>query len=210
MLRSSLHVQSVHPLTTGNMRAISVSHFLRTVQTSETFELYSYNGTAIQKLKNNILYTTLSDNQPTALAFTLSVTDYENSLLDRAFVQGSIFAKVFKGENVYTGEYFSQVKRFDIQYPGLELSFSNVTKTSALVRVDFPNPLTVPLTNATLVLSGAHIRNQEFYIGQITNQLGWAGQIEIASWSLHRTCVVFATLLTDQISSFTGSVVIAQ
>lgn len=92
--------------------SIEASVTLRTIQVSGTFELFSYDGWMMKKLNHDIHYTVLSDNRKAALFFTLFSTDYQDLLLDGAFIQSSIFARVYKNNRIYTGQYFTQVTLF--------------------------------------------------------------------------------------------------
>jgi len=178
----------------------------RTVVIANNFEMYTYDGQMVAKIKSEVHPLTITSAKPIVNLFAVSTQDYQNLLTNGQSIQSTIFVKVYNG-STFTGEYYSSVKRFEIETPSITINVGNVTATSFVLSLQFKNPLLIPLTSSVLTISGAHIVDQVTNLGTleagfVTNDV--TVYIDSRGWPVRHDCFIFAKLTTDQVPSFNG------
>jgi len=146
--------------TNNQQRGVTISHMI---------SIETYGGTSVRILEKNINYLPLS-RALTNITWHFTKEEYQSYLSEFPRIAVSIFGKVFdiKGNNtVFTGDYLSKETHVDFNKPHLSVRVNGTTPSSIQLDIEFTNPLSIPLTNVTVLVDGVHLNHTEVSVGTI-------------------------------------------
>jgi len=183
----------------------------RTISFYYEVSVVDYTGQPAYMIVQNITHHLLPDARVYYYPITFYRKSYEHYVLDYAGFQISYFAKVFDSDGTWTGDSYGDRFQVLIEFPNLNLTIHDVSTSSFQVDVALHNPLSIPLTGVHLALSGAHITSQDLQLSDIPGDSDFVMKgipVSLNDVSVRHECNLFAKLISNEVSQFSGNAVI--